>query len=213
MRVLTGQPWITDGGRIELDRCRRCLGRLTTRLLSQGEFDEDQNLLVRVHGPHVFDRLRAGATTGTAGRRLPPCEAVNVLTDAEKAAGWKLLFDGESKAAGTGTTGRARSRGRWRDCALKSVGNRGQLRQRQARRPRHRPRSTRLRAQLRLEGLEGRQQRRDVRRRGGPEVQTRPGRPVRSTSSSTTSDSPRSWRTGRKPAPTTPCTCRPARRC
>ena len=33
-----------------------------------------------------------------------PCAGMNSLTDAERADGWKLLFDGSSMNAGTGTT-------------------------------------------------------------------------------------------------------------
>ena len=42
------------------------------------------------------------------------CEGVNVLTPAEKAAGWELLFDGKTMGGWHGYNGQARRRGRSR---------------------------------------------------------------------------------------------------
>lgn len=51
-----------------------------------------------------------------------PCNGVNVLTPAERAAGWTLLFDGKSFKGWHGYNGAATSAWKIEDCALKTVG-------------------------------------------------------------------------------------------
>jgi hypothetical protein len=75
--------------------------------------------------------ILAGATVcGFAAGPLPAgtpsaCEGQNVLTDAEKAAGWDLLFDGKDMNGWHGYNGQ--TTGSWTvdDCALKTVGTEG----------------------------------------------------------------------------------------
>jgi hypothetical protein len=53
------------------------------------------------------------------------CEGVNTLTPEEKAAGWKLLFDGKSLAGWHGYNGQPPAAWTVEDCALKTVGTEG----------------------------------------------------------------------------------------
>ncbi len=53
------------------------------------------------------------------------CGGVNVLTPAEKAAGWTLLFDGASKAGWHAYNGGSDEFWTIEDCALKTVGTKG----------------------------------------------------------------------------------------
>jgi len=154
---------------------------------------------------------RGGGRDGGRGGvgHAASCEGVNVLTPAEKTAGWQLLFDGKTTGGWHGYNGKATPAWSIDDCALKTR-HRGQLRQRQAGRPRDRPRVHQLRDQHRLEGHEGRQQRPHVRSGGGQEVR-RAWKTGPSTSSSTTWAFPRSWSRGSSRGRTTRCTC-PTRR-
>ena len=60
----------------------------------------------------VLTAVTCGVACGQGERRaapaaVSPCEGMNVLTDAEKAAGWKLLFDGKSKSGWHGYNGQS----------------------------------------------------------------------------------------------------------
>ncbi len=54
-----------------------------------------------------------------------PCAGVNVLSDAEQADGWSLLFGGESLSGWHGYNGRTVESWTVEDCAIKSVGTEG----------------------------------------------------------------------------------------
>jgi len=54
-----------------------------------------------------------------------PCDGVNVLTPAEKAAGWQLLFDGSTLKGWHGYNGKATPAWSIDDCALKTAGTEG----------------------------------------------------------------------------------------
>lgn len=54
-----------------------------------------------------------------------PCAGANTLSDAERAEGWTLLFDGESLAGWHGYNGGALESWTIEDCAVKSVGTEG----------------------------------------------------------------------------------------
>jgi hypothetical protein len=73
--------------------------------------------------------LITGAALMTCGSAIAgaatPCEGVNALTPAEKAAGWTLLFDGRTTAGWHGYNGQGLESWRIEDCALKSVGTEG----------------------------------------------------------------------------------------
>ena len=56
---------------------------------------------------------------------VDPCEGLNTLTDAEKAEGWKLLFDGATTAGWHAYNGGGAEAWMIEDCALKSVGAEG----------------------------------------------------------------------------------------
>ena len=56
---------------------------------------------------------------------VDPCAGLNALTEAEKAEGWKLLFDGATTAGWHGYNGQDTSAWMIEDCALKSVGTEG----------------------------------------------------------------------------------------
>jgi hypothetical protein len=68
--------------------------------------------------------LAAGAVAAPAPPS-PACAGVNVLTPAEKAAGWQLLFDGKSTAGWHGYNGQSTKAWTIEDCALKTVGTEG----------------------------------------------------------------------------------------
>ncbi len=54
-----------------------------------------------------------------------PCDSVNVLSDAEKAAGWELLFDGKTLTGWHGFNGQSVQAWKIEDCLLKTVGTEG----------------------------------------------------------------------------------------
>jgi hypothetical protein len=54
-----------------------------------------------------------------------PCEGVNTLTDAEKAEGWTLLFDGADMNGWHGYNGKPLDAWRVDDCSLTTVGTEG----------------------------------------------------------------------------------------
>jgi len=65
------------------------------------------------------------ATLAAAAASGAPCDGVNVLTPAEKAAGWELLFDGTSTKGWHGYNGQNTKSWVIEDCALKTVGTEG----------------------------------------------------------------------------------------
>jgi hypothetical protein len=65
------------------------------------------------------------AARGTAVAQTASCEGVNALAPAEKAAGWKLLFDGKSMKGWHGYNGQSLQAWTIEDCALKTVGTEG----------------------------------------------------------------------------------------
>ncbi len=67
------------------------------------------------------------ASTCAASQASPgsSCEAVNVLTSVEKAAGWQLLFDGRSLGGWHGYNGQGTKSWTIEDCALKTSGTEG----------------------------------------------------------------------------------------
>ena len=54
-----------------------------------------------------------------------PCDGINVLTEAEKAAGWDLLFDGKTLSGWHGYNGQPIPSWVVEDCAIKSAGTEG----------------------------------------------------------------------------------------
>jgi hypothetical protein len=54
-----------------------------------------------------------------------PCAGLNVLTDAEKQAGWELLFDGKSTTGWHGYNGGNTASWKIEDCSMKTVGTEG----------------------------------------------------------------------------------------
>lgn len=54
-----------------------------------------------------------------------PCAGINTLTDAERAEGWKLLFDGEDLDGWHGYNGKGVESWTIDDCSLKTVGTEG----------------------------------------------------------------------------------------
>jgi hypothetical protein len=72
----------------------------------------------------LFGILASGRAAGAAPAAAP-CEGVNVLTDAEKAAGWELLFDGGSLKGWHGYNGQPTRFWKVESCALESVGTEG----------------------------------------------------------------------------------------
>ncbi|HXK09668.1 MAG TPA: DUF1080 domain-containing protein [Vicinamibacteria bacterium] len=77
--------------------------------------------------PRVFGLLVAGAVAFGAGvaEAAAPCTGVNVLTPAEKAAGWQLLFDGKTTSGWHGYNGQSAKAWIVEDCSLKTVGTEG----------------------------------------------------------------------------------------
>ena len=73
----------------------------------------------------------------------PACQGQNTLSAAEKSAGWLLLFDGTSTKGWHGYNGQKTPGLVDRGLRAPDRRHRGQLRQRPARRPRHRQASTR----------------------------------------------------------------------
>ena len=69
--------------------------------------------------------LGAGPASQTQSAPPGTCAGVNVLTPAEKAAGWRLLFDGTSKAGWHAYNGRSDEFWTIADCSLKTVGTAG----------------------------------------------------------------------------------------
>ena len=67
--------------------------------------------------------VAGGAATSPA--LASPCEGVNSLTPAEKAAGWELLFDGTSTKGWHGYNGQSTKSWTIEDCALKTLGTEG----------------------------------------------------------------------------------------
>lgn len=65
------------------------------------------------------------ASLATAAAWAGPCDGVNVLTPAEKAAGWELLFDGKTMKGWHGYNGKAVPAWSIDDCALKTAGTEG----------------------------------------------------------------------------------------
>ena len=68
--------------------------------------------------------LVAAVMTGAADAATT-CEGVNVLTPAEKAAGWQLLFDGKDTIGWHGYNGQSAKSWGVDDCALKTTGTEG----------------------------------------------------------------------------------------
>jgi hypothetical protein len=75
----------------------------------------------------MFLAALAVAMVPAAARAAAPegCAGANTLTAAEKAAGWKLLFDGKSTAGWHGYNGQSTKAWAIEDCALKTTGTEG----------------------------------------------------------------------------------------
>jgi hypothetical protein len=65
------------------------------------------------------------ASVAAAASWAGPCDGVNVLTPAEKATGWELLFDGKTMKGWHGYNGKAVPAWSIDDCALKTEGTEG----------------------------------------------------------------------------------------
>ncbi len=72
----------------------------------------------------IFGVIFASLGCSPSGSQ-PQCDSVNVLSDAERAAGWELLFDGTSKAGWHGYNGQDTRSWIIEDCCLKTVGTEG----------------------------------------------------------------------------------------
>jgi len=66
-----------------------------------------------------------GPAPMAAAQATASCNDVNVLTPAEKAAGWRLLFDGKSLAGWHGFNTQSIEAWKIEDCSLKTVGTAG----------------------------------------------------------------------------------------
>ena len=77
----------------------------------------------------ILGRLFVGVAVvtvvGAGVGHAASCEGVNVLTPAEKAAGWQLLFDGKTTGGWHGYNGKATPAWSIDDCALKTAGTEG----------------------------------------------------------------------------------------
>jgi hypothetical protein len=69
--------------------------------------------------------LTVAASLVAAAAGGAPCDGVNVLTPAEKAAGWQLLFDGSTTKGWHGYNGKATPAWSIDDCSLKTAGTEG----------------------------------------------------------------------------------------
>jgi len=77
----------------------------------------------------ILGRLFVGVAVvtvvGAGVGHAASCEGVNVLTPAEKTAGWQLLFDGKTTGGWHGYNGKATPAWSIDDCALKTAGTEG----------------------------------------------------------------------------------------
>jgi 3-keto-disaccharide hydrolase len=73
----------------------------------------------------LLSGMVAASGGAAAVGQAAPCEGVNVLTPAEKAAGWELLFDGTSLNGWHGYNGQSLAAWTVEDCALQTVGTEG----------------------------------------------------------------------------------------
>jgi len=69
--------------------------------------------------------LGGAAAWGTSASAAGACATENVLTPAEKAAGWMLLFDGRTLAGWHGYNGQGVASWKVEDCTLTTVGTKG----------------------------------------------------------------------------------------
>jgi len=96
--------------------------------------ENEKRAKAAVASPPIFlehDRMKRTliltvlAGLGGAAAWAGPCDGVNVLTPAEKAAGWQLLFDGSTTKGWHGYNGKAVPAWSIDDCSLKTAGTEG----------------------------------------------------------------------------------------
>ena len=73
----------------------------------------------------ILSGAMATSVAGLAAQQPPVCGNANVLTEKEKTAAWKLLFDGKSLSGWHGYNGQSTKSWTVEDCAAKSVGTEG----------------------------------------------------------------------------------------
>ena len=79
---------------------------------------------LRIPG-RLFVGVAIVTVVGAGVGHAASCEGVNVLTPAEKTAGWQLLFDGKTTGGWHGYNGKATPAWSIDDCALKTAGTEG----------------------------------------------------------------------------------------
>jgi len=88
------------------------------------ERSKENHMNLRILG-RLFVGVAVVTVVGAGVGHAASCEGVNVLTPAEKTAGWQLLFDGKTTGGWHGYNGKATPAWSIDDCALKTAGTEG----------------------------------------------------------------------------------------